>query len=128
MTFLGVASDLVNDPITLLKEYKNFLFGKLPLRIYTSRFSPTDESKPIEKWRYHFGFPEEVVKPLSLLLETTVAWGEKHWKEHEGFWIWWLTVTGRLGADVPWKKLQRDLDFRINSFNRVLRFYQRNSK
>ena len=115
---------LDENSLELVFEKERFICERLPLRMYRSRFSPEDLKKPIEKWRYHFGFPEGLVKPVAQLLETTIAWGEKHWKEHEGFWIWWLAISGK---EPPWDKLKRDLEFRISSYNRILKFYQKSS-
>lgn len=113
------------DGLELVWEKKNYLCGRITLRVYKSRFSPVDLKKPIEEWRYHFGFPREMVESLAMLLETSVYWGEKHWKEHEGFWLWMLTVTGE---KTPWNKLNRQLTFMVKSYNQVLRFYEKSSR
>ena len=112
------------DDFEIVREAPKAIAGCHPLRIYRSRFAPRDTTLPIEEWRYHFGFPKELVAPLCPLLETTVAWGEKHHLEEEGFWVWWLVITGQ-GDEVPWEKLNRKLDMMLKSYNRTLDFFTR---
>lgn len=97
--------------LELVKEYPTMLMGKFPLRLYRSK--DTKDSF----YRYHFGFPEKIVKPLSVMLETTPYWGEQHWDIIDGFWIWWLAITSE-GIEVPNEKLNSELKWRLNSANK----------
>ncbi len=114
----------LDQDLELIVEKKGSLCGRLPLRVYRSRFSPNDLDMPVEEWRFHFGFPRELVEPIVLLLETTPYWGGRHWKEEGGFWLWRLTVRGN---QTPWDKLRADLQFKVRSFNRVLCFCRKAS-
>lgn len=116
------------DDFELIKTFKTIIAEKFPLRLYRSRFYPTDINKPIEKYRYHFGFPEALVKPICLLLETTLFWGEEHWKEEDGFWIWWLTIIGGANDKLPFKALQKQLDRMLKSRNSVIKFLKKGGK
>ena len=99
-----------------VKEYPTVISGKLPVRIYKSY----DDNK----YRWHVGFKEDFVKPLCSLLECAPYWGEMHWKEEDGFWIWWtMTVTD--DEELPFGQLQRDLNFRMSSLNKVLDFFRK---
>ena len=119
---------MIEDGFELIKTFDTIIAGKFPLRLYRSRFSPTDLDKPIEEYRYHFGFPEKLVKPAALLLETTPYWGNKHWKEEDGFWIWWLTVTSNAKNGPPYKALNRRLDYMLHAYNNVVRFLRKSCK
>jgi hypothetical protein len=113
------------DDFKFVKEYPTILAGKHPLRLYRSRFSPDDLNKPIEKYRWHFGFPKNIVEPVGVLLETTPYWGEVHWKEEDGFWIYWLhDVSDASEEEIP-SKLNKTLDFYLRSYNQVIGFYKR---
>jgi hypothetical protein len=107
-----------------VKEYSTIIAGKHPLRLYTSRFSPNELDKPIEKVRWHFGFPKKLVEPLCPLLETTPYWGEPHWKEDNDFWIYWLTDVSENDGTIP-DKLNKTLTFYFNQYNKCLHWYQR---
>lgn len=89
-----------DEEIFFVKEYPTALGGKKPVRIYRSRTG--------EQWRWFLGFPEEAVKPLCPLLETTPYWGEQHCGEHDGFWLWWTTTVTTDDA-VPVQKLNGHL-------------------
>lgn len=113
------------DDLELVKEFPKILCGTKPLRVYRSRSFPVDTDKPIEKWRYHFGFPTELVLPLSILLETSPYWGDRHWHEEDGFRLWRLTIVGDLKP--PWDKLNRELSRRMKSYNSVLAWMRKAS-
>ena len=115
------------DDFEFVKEYPTILAGKHPLRLYRSRFSPTDQNKPIEEYRWHFGFPKEIVELLCPLLECTPYWGETHWKEEDNFWIWWLHDTSNAHEGIP-SKLNKTLDFYLRAYNQVINFYKRSSE
>ena len=112
------------DDFEPFEEYPTILMGKFPFRVYRSRFMPTETDKPITSYRYHFGFPKKLVEPICLLLETTVYWGEAHWHEHEGFWIWHTYITGRVDQAVPYKDLDRELASRIRQYNHCIEWYR----
>ncbi len=104
--------------LEFVKEYPTIIAGKYPLRLYRSREGVK------ANYRYHFGFPEGMVKPICTILECTPFWGEEHWKEVDGFWLWWLTIMSET-EDIPSVELNRDLAWRISSINNVNRFYRK---
>jgi hypothetical protein len=112
------------DSFELVKQYDNMIVGKYPLRLYRSRFMPDDTEKPIESYRYHLGFPKKLIAPFCPLIESTPFWGEQHWTEHEDFYVWWTMITE--GIDViPYDRLDKEVDWRIKTWNKVLAFYKR---
>ena len=115
-----------DEDFALVCEKPNFLVGKYPFRVYRSRFSPIGKpDEPATAWRYHFGFPKALVEPICRLLETSPYWGEAHWREHEGFWLWWLSVTGEADQPPPWEKLKGHLDFLLRAYNDCLALFHR---
>ncbi len=75
--------------LTLIKEYPNGVGLNIPLRLYRTE-SEDDERI---RYRWHFGYQEKFIKPLCPLIESTPFWGEQHWIEIEGYWLWWLSFT-----------------------------------
>ena len=113
------------DDFEFVKEYSTMLADKHPLRLYRSRFNPNDLSKPIQEYRWHFGFPKTILpEPMLMLLETSPYWGEQHWKEEDGFYIYWLHDVSEKDEGIP-KKLNKTLEFYLRSYNQVLNFYKR---
>lgn len=110
------------DKLELVVHKDNIISGKEPIRIYRTT---TQDKDGITTYRYHIGFPEKVVKILCPLLETTPYWGEQHWKEIDGFWLWWTAITGKGGDDAPFDKLNRELDWRLKSANKVLQWLRK---
>jgi hypothetical protein len=111
------------ENLEMVKEYpKWFLNRTLPLRVYRTH----DEPKKGEKitYRWHFGYPEKVIKPFCPLIETTIYWGEPHWTEHEGFWLWWLPFTTE-SKELPMKELNEANGWRRRSLGECLKFLQR---
>ncbi len=108
--------------LVLVKEYPTMLMGKFPLRLYQSK----EEQNSF--YRYHFGFPEVIVKHLTPMLETTPYWGEKHWIEIEGFWLWFLTIMPKDNLEIPNKELDRELSWRLRSANKCLDLLRKWSK
>lgn len=104
--------------LTLIKEYPNFIVGKYPLCLYRSK------EKRDSFYRYHFGFPKNLVEPIHQLLESTPYWGEVHWKEDGNFWLWWTLVTSD-GEELPLDSLNRELKWRIDSANDVIRLLKK---
>lgn len=94
--------------IEFVKEWPTALGGKKPVRAYRAK------AKNDERWRWFLGFPEETVKPMIDLLETTLYWGEAHVAEHEGFYIWWLAVMTDT-PDIPLDKLNHDLKWHLRA-------------
>jgi len=115
------------EDFKFVKEFPTIIVGKYPLRLYRSRFSPDDLNKPIEKYRWHFGFPKFMVEPLCPMLEASPYWGETHWKEEDGFWIWWLTDISDAKEEMIPDKLNKTLDFYFKSYNHVINFYKRSN-
>ena len=112
------------DDFKFVKEYPTIIAGKYPLRLYTSRFSPNELDKPIEKVRWHFGFPKQVVQPLCPMLESSPYWGETHWKEDGDFWIWWLMDFSENDGIIP-DKLNKTLEWYFKSYNQLLNWFKR---
>jgi hypothetical protein len=81
------------------------------LRLYRTPIDP-DVGRG---YRYHFGFPAEMVGPLAVVLEAPGGWNRRHWTEDEGFWIWSLPVTG---TKPPRAQLNRELRAMVAKFNR----------
>jgi hypothetical protein len=115
------------DDFEFVKEYPVIIAGKHPLRLYRSRFSPNELDKPIEKVRWHFGFPKKIVEPLCPMLESTPYWGEIHWKEDGDFWIWWLTDFSDINEGVP-DKLNKTLERYFKSYNQLLNWFKRSAE
>ncbi len=116
--------------LKMVKEYPGwFLKRTKPLRVYRS--SDTDKSGKVT-YRYHFGFPVEFIKPFCPLIESTPFWGEQHWAEQDGFWLWWTPVTSDAKNPLPLdelnKELNRDLAFRRKAFMGCLDFYRKKMK
>jgi len=97
----------------LQKEYPKFLSNKWDLRIYYT----VEE----DFYRFHFGFPENLVKPLCPLLECSPYWGEQHWIEVDGFWLWWLPYREKTNKPKK-EKLNSWLKFYLSQYNMCLRF------
>jgi len=101
--------------LELIKEYKNFLSEKWDFRVYRS----FENSNGI--YYFHFGFPEKIVKPLCPILECSPYWGTTHWKEIDGFWLWFSCYTSK--NKIPEKeKLTQWLKFFLNHYNMCFRF------
>lgn len=102
----------------LVKECPKILVNKYSLRVYKTKESDN-------KWRWHFGFPKELVEPLCPLLESTPYWGEQHWYEDEDdFWLWWLFEKTKT-IKPPIKKLCFWLKWHTNMYNRCLSFLKK---
>jgi len=104
--------------LELIKQYDNIISNKEPVRLCKSKEGNT------LPFRYHLGFPERIISPLCPLLETTVYWGETHWREEDGFWIWQTPLTGK-NEDIPYNNLNRELSWRIGAANQALRFLKK---
>jgi hypothetical protein len=109
--------------LEFIKEYPTLISGKKPLRLYRTKTTDANGGL-VDNYRYHFGFPKEVVELLCPMLETTLYWGERHWKEDGGFWIWWLMIVQE-GTDVPVDKLNRELDWRMKYASKCLQWLAR---
>lgn len=88
----------------LLKEFVNHISGKWNLRVYYSLSH--------NKWyRWHFGYPKAIIDPLLPLLETTPFWGESHWCEIDGYYLYWLPIlseSNEPNTDIVHKLNQED--------------------
>lgn len=73
---------------------------------------------PIEGYgyRYHFGFPRDMVAGLDPVLRTAAGWLRPHWTEHDDFWIWSTQATG---GKPPRAELNRLMRAMIQKFNRL---------
>jgi len=112
------------DNLELVKEYPGqFLKQTKPLRIYRSH----DASKKgkTTSYRYHFGYPKELVEPFCPLLEATLYWGEPHWTEIDGFWLWWTSITVKATDYYPLEAINKENGFRRHAFSQCLDFYRR---
>lgn len=111
------------DNLELVKEYPNWFLNKTKaLRVY--RTSEKDKYGKVLSYRYHIGYPEEFIKPFCPLIETTPFWGEQHWTEIDGFWLWWTVIVTK-DNKYPINELNKDNLFRRNSFARCLEFLQK---
>jgi len=109
------------DNLKLYREYPTMISGKEPLRLYTSDFENGEV-------RWHFGFPERMVKPVHELLESTPFWGESHWTEQDGFWVYWLTCCSK-EEEFPAEELTLLLDILfVTGYNNVLGMLRKWSK
>lgn len=111
------------DNLEMVKEYPGwFMKGTLPLRIYCTHDEPKNEEKIAYRW--HFGYPKKFIKIFCPLIETTPFWGEQHWTEQEGFYLWWIpTVTNT--KELPLKELNDWANWRRRSFGNCLDFMKR---
>jgi hypothetical protein len=107
--------------LELVKEYPNFIKDKYPFRLYRS------QEKAGGRYKYHLGFPEGLVKPMCFMLETTPYWGEVHWKEIDGFYLWWTTTFSDT-KEPPLRELNRELKWRISVANDCIHFLKRLAK
>lgn len=111
------------ENLELIHEYPGwFLQRTKPLRIYKTTSTNKDGTK---SYRLHFGYPEEFIKPFCPLIESTPFWGEQHWTEHEGFWVFPSQIALGSPDEYPVEKLNKENAWRRDSFAKVLDFYQR---
>ena len=101
--------------IEFVKEWPTALGNVKPLRAYRAKRGDT--------WRWFFGFPEEMVKPIIVMLETTVYWGEAHIAQHEGFYIWWLMVTTDTD-EIPLDELKKELKWRLRTAQKCVDWFE----
>ena len=113
------------DSFEIVKEFPSFLKGRHSFRLYRSRFSPLETDKPIESYRYHFGFPKFLVEPIHKVLETTLYWGDAHWIEDGDFWVWHTFITSNIGDKVPYDALNQEVAILISQYNTCLAWYRR---
>lgn len=107
-----------NTPI-FVKEFTNHLSGKYNLMLYYS--------KETHGYRWHFGYPEELVKPLIPLLEATCFWGEQHWTEIDGYCLYWLPIVTEifeLNEDLL-KHLRREDQSLMSLYNQCFEYLKR---
>ena len=78
-----------------------------------------------DRYRFHFGFPEKIVEPVHDLLECSPYWGEQHWQEIDGFWLWWLSYTEEVKKPKK-EKLNHWLKFHVSQYNLCLGFLTKN--
>ena len=97
-----------------VKEFPNIISGKITIRLYRS-------PARYHKYNYHVGFPKEFIETLCPLIEASPYWGEQHWREEDGFWIWWTRVMTD-DEELPVCELQKVLEFKIDSLNKVVDF------
>jgi len=91
------------DTLDLCEERVDYFGRELHFRIYNSR--DLDSSGRI---RWHFAFPEELVKDINDMLETEQFLGVPHWHKQDGYWFWWtMLVTEDLNPDPDTNKLLR---------------------
>lgn len=102
------------ESLTLYKTYKKLLNNKWDVCLYYT----IEKRQKETAYRWHFGFPEKIIKPFLPLLETTPYWGEQHWKEIDEFYLYWLTsVTEKPEPEID--RLERMLKgFYIPAYNK----------
>lgn len=74
--------------------------------------------------RWHFGFPKKLVSPLCPLLACTPYWGDAHWAERDGFWLWHTAIVSdspELNAAVR-ERLTNELRFSLQALNQCSKF------
>ena len=113
------------EKLEFIKEFTNVISNKFSVRVYRNRFNPTDLTKPITEYRYHFGFPKELIEPIALLLETTCYWGEQHWKEEDNCFIYWTTIVEKADKNAPIERLKKEICRFIDSANNCLSFLRK---
>jgi hypothetical protein len=97
------SAGIYGNPV-LAKEFVSHLNGKYNLRLY---YTPAKADE--RRFRWHFGYPEQIIKYLLPLLETTPFWGDQHWLELDGYYVYVLhVVTDTNGLTV---NLLNDLRF-----------------
>ncbi|GAB4001546.1 hypothetical protein GCM10028807_57960 [Spirosoma daeguense] len=102
--------------LKLIHEHPTIIGGKWPVRIYT-----TDSGEG--KVRYHLGFLKDWLHDMVwTIAETEPYLGEKHWKEEDGFYIFWLSVCEKPTATPPFEKLQNNLAQMIRHINSAQAF------
>lgn len=107
------------ENLELVKEYPGiFLKGTKSLRIYKSK------GKDDDQYRWHFGYPKEFIKPFCPLIETTPFWGEQHWTEQDGFYIWWLMIMTDT-PDLPIEELNKENNNRYKTFAHAFDFLRK---
>jgi hypothetical protein len=84
----------------LIKEFVNHMNGKYNLRVYYSEQG--------DRYRWHFGYPKQIIDILLPLLETTPYWGEQHWCEIDDYYLYWLPITTT--TSQPNKELYKQLN------------------
>lgn len=111
------------DNLELYKEYPGwFMGGRKSLRLY--RTCEVDADGNITSYRWHFGYPDTLVRPVCPLLETTLYWGEQHWYEtDDGYWLWWLPIVTKDKDYFPKEELNRETDWRRRSMGKVINFF-----
>ena len=77
---------------TLVKELPGAIYGKLPLRLYTT---PHRDGEVC----WHLGFPKQLVEPVEFLLSGETYWAESHWAEDGDWWIYHTFLVSPL--DCP---------------------------
>lgn len=106
------------ENLTLEKEYPKFISDKYNLRIYTTKESDGKE------YRWHLGFPKKLVKPVLQIIETTPYWGNEHWAERDGFYIYY-TATTTDDKKIPKSELEHTLKFHKTSFNKCINWLRK---
>ena len=52
---------MANYPdLEFVRELDGLLPDGAPLRLYRSRYAPSDRDQPVAEYRYHFGFPRRM--------------------------------------------------------------------
>jgi hypothetical protein len=126
------------EGLELVKEYPPTKLRSFALRLYRTPLGehgkgyryhfgfPREMVAPLDAvlkstagWRRaHFGFPREMVAPLDAVLKSTAGWRRAHWTERDDFWIWSTPATGPKPNRRALNKLL-GLGEMIRKFNRL---------
>jgi len=104
--------------MNLVKEYPDGVGPNIPLRLYWTIEKDSDDNI---YYRWHFGYPEKFIKPLCPVIESSPYWGEVHWAEIDGFWVWWLSVTTTT-PEIPKEKVNFWYRFYGRMFNMCVNY------
>jgi hypothetical protein len=99
------------EGLELVKEYPPTKLRSFALRLYRTPLGEHGKG-----YRYHFGFPREMVAPLDAVLKSTAGWRRAHWTERDDFWIWSTAATGPKPNRRALNKLLTEM---IRKFNRL---------
>jgi len=110
---------------TLLRSNRG---REIEFRIYRT---PELKVSPLQqpRWWWHFGFPEALVSSLCPLLECTPYWGDQHWAERDGYWIWATSVVSDSSElSAVQRKLNSELRLDLQSLNMCLSLFYKTLK
>jgi len=110
--------------LKLVKEYPDGVGPNIPLQLYqTIEKRSNDENH----YRWHFEYPKNLIEPLCPLIESTPYWGEQHWTEVDGFWIWQLPFTTTT-PEIPKEKINYWYKFYGQMFKMCINYLKKQTQ